>query len=163
MTMVKETTQYVCTHPDFQNCAFSSDTKAVVQYHERRHEMDMLIDRISEVHNHKHFVQKEVIGWLDNWLEHGQMAGTTECQHCGADVHVLFDQCPECHRPAQELKDGAVLRCEACGSHAVKVMQKDGHRNKQGYRCIECGNYLAHGNGYLSFNSADDMGYWDDD
>lgn len=165
--MVRETSIYECSHPDFPSCSFSSSNKATVQYHERRHEMDALIDQIAEVHDHKHFVQKEVIGFLDGWLEHGKMAGTEPCQHCGSEVHVLFDQCPECYKPTHELQDGAVLRCGECGSDELRVMQKDGLRRKQGYRCTDCDAFVAHGNGILSFwSNADDgreLGYWEED
>lgn len=163
--MVREKAVYECSHPDFSSCSFTSDVKAVVQYHERRHEMDALIDQISEVHDHKHFVQKEVIGFLDDWLEHGEMAGLVECQSCSSEVHSLLDQCPECYSPVHELQKGATLKCGECDSDRILVMRKGDQRRKQGFRCADCGAYVAHGNGIINpFNHTEneDMGYWEE-
>ena len=164
--MVRETTRYECSHDEFPSCSFSADLKATVQYHERRHEMDHLIAQISEVHDHKHFVQEEVVEWLEDWLEHGKMAGLVNCQSCGREVHSLFDQCPECYSPVHELHSGATLRCGECDSNRILVMEKNGQRRKQGFRCADCGAYVAHGNGIINpFNHTENenMGYWDED
>ena len=162
--MVREKSIYECDHDEFPSCGFTSSNKATVQYHERRHEIDHLIDQISDVHDHLHFVQEEVIEWLEDWLEYGKMAGMVECQNCGADVHSLFDECPECHRSVHPLQDGAILHCGECDSTNIHVHQKRDQRQKQGYVCADCGTFVAHGDGIVSFwTNAEihEMGYWE--
>lgn len=164
--MPSETTLYECDHESFPGCSFTSENKAAVEYHERRHEMDHLIDRIANVHDHKHFVQEEVIAWLEDWLEYGSMAGTVSCQSCGEQTHSLFDQCPHCHEPVHPLADSATLRCGECDSDELRVMLKGGNRNKQGVRYTDCGTFVAHVDGYVSFwenSGTHQMGYWEED
>lgn len=162
--MPREETTYVCSHEGYPSCRYSSTNKASVQYHERRHEIDELIDEISDVHDHLHFVQEEVIEFLEDWLEHGKMASVTECVSCGAEVHELLDQCPECYGPVGELQEGTTLSCGECGeTDSFRVMRKDGTRQKFGVLCTACDTFAAHGDGVLSFWSNHDkheMGEW---
>lgn len=163
--MPNEKTVYECSHDEFRSCSKTSTNKAVIQYHERRHEIDHLIDRISDVHDHKHFVQEEVVEWLEDWLEYGKMAGLVDCQSCGAEVHGILEQCPECHKPIHELQTTAKLCCSDCGSDNIIVYQKGGNRMKQGLRCADCHAFVAHGDGFISMAhdpTGDLQGFWEE-